>query len=178
MSGGGDTRFRKGQSGNPNGRPRKATPAASAFDVVIDQVITVTQNGVEREFTVDEALQLQTYQAALKGQRLAVRAVLRMIEQREKALAKRSPPPRKPRPIEIEHATDNAEAAMGILGISNLHDRPSSVDYQPPTKLQTWATQAALSRPGRRRYTDKQVEEIKTSTVAPELLKWPRGVGG
>jgi hypothetical protein len=46
----------------------------------------VTQGGVERELTVDEALELQTYQAALKGSRMAIRTVLKMIEKREVAI--------------------------------------------------------------------------------------------
>jgi hypothetical protein len=62
MSRGGDTRFSKGQSGNPSGRPKKRRPNVSAFDIVFDKTLTVTQGGVERELTVDEALQLQTYQ--------------------------------------------------------------------------------------------------------------------
>src|SRR3954466_6325932 len=80
-------RFQKGQSGNPAGRPKARRPHVSAFDVVFDRTLTVSQNGVERELTVDEALQLKTYQAALKGSRMAVRAVLKMIEKREEALA-------------------------------------------------------------------------------------------
>ena len=57
------TRFRKGQSGNPKGRPKKPRPSTrsgSAFDVIIDKTLSVTQGGVERELTVKEALQLQT----------------------------------------------------------------------------------------------------------------------
>ena len=75
-------RFQKGQSGNPAGRPKARRPHISAFDVIFDKKLTVSQNGIERELTIDEALQLQTYQAALKGSKMAVRAVLKMIEKR------------------------------------------------------------------------------------------------
>ncbi len=86
MSRGGDTRYPKGQSGNLRGRPRKAPPGAvSAFDVIIDQRITVTQNGVARELTVDEALQHETLTAAFKGKRQPTRTVLGWIETRDKA---------------------------------------------------------------------------------------------
>jgi hypothetical protein len=82
-------RFQKGQSGNPAGRPKKRRPHVSAFDVIFDKTLTVTQNGVERELTVDEALQLQTYQAALKGSKMAVRAILKMIEKASSHLPRR-----------------------------------------------------------------------------------------
>src|SRR3954465_6086543 len=84
-------RFEKGQSGNPAGRPKARRPHISAFDIIFDKTLTVTQNGVERELTIDEALQLQTYQAALKGSKMAVRAVLKMIEKRELALRATAP---------------------------------------------------------------------------------------
>lgn len=48
MSRGGDTRFRKSQSGNPAGRPKARRPHVSAFDIVFDKTLTVTQNGIER----------------------------------------------------------------------------------------------------------------------------------
>ena len=86
-------RFVKGQSGNPSGRPKARRPHISAFDIIFGKTLTVTQGGVEREISVDEALELQTYQAALKGNRPAVRAVLKMIEKREFAIRKESPMP-------------------------------------------------------------------------------------
>nr|WP_166179970.1 DUF5681 domain-containing protein [Altererythrobacter segetis] len=176
MSRGGHTRFSKGQSGNPKGRPKARRPHVSAFDIIFDKTLTVTQGGVERELTIDEALQLQTYQAALKGSRMAIRQVLKMIEKREAALAKLNPPKSRALTMEVEHDADNADEAMRILGIATLDKTEDSGGYwSTHLRLATWATQAALSRPGRRRLTEKDVEDIKRLTCSPERLKWPRG---
>ena len=84
------TRFRKGQSGNPKGRPRAGkAKTSSAFDIVIDRTLTVTRGGVPREVTVEEALQHQTYRDAIAGNRPARREILKMIAKREQALAAR-----------------------------------------------------------------------------------------
>jgi hypothetical protein len=85
----GDTRFRKGQSGNPAGRPKKRRPNISAFEIIFEKTLKVTKGEVERQLTVHEALELQTYQAALAGNRQAERKILKMIAKREAALAKR-----------------------------------------------------------------------------------------
>jgi hypothetical protein len=139
--------------------------------------LTVTQNGVERELTIDEALQLQTYQAALKGSKLAIRAVLKMIEKRETALAKNAPASHQPIKRLIEHDTRNADEAMLLLGIT-VRD-PSWTDgecqYGVRMKLANWAAQAGISRPGRRKLSQKQVDSVKWDTLDPDKLKWPRG---
>lgn len=173
-------RFQKGQSGNPAGRPRKRRPNVSAFDIIFDKTLTVTQNGVERELTVDEALQLQTYQAALKGSRMAVRQVLKMIEKREAALNKAAPaPPARPMKFRVEHEPRNADEAMLLLGVS-VRD-PNWFEecrYGVRMKLATWAAQAAISRPGRKKLTQKEMEDVKRVTLEPEKLKWPRRSDG
>src|SRR5918993_1279412 len=106
-------RFQKGQSGNPAGRPKKRRPHVSAFDIVFDKRLSVIQNGEERELTVDEALQFKTYLAALKGSKMAVRAVLNMIEKREAALAARTPAPEPPKrnPYVLIYDSDSADEA-------------------------------------------------------------------
>jgi hypothetical protein len=170
-------RFQKGQSGNPAGRPKARRPHVSAFDIIFDKTLTVTQNGVERELTVDEALQLQTYQAALKGSKTAVRAVLKMIEKRELALRAAAPRPlSKPEPIKVEYDTGSADEAMLLLGILQEQEPPRGWGNHPPKlKIDTWAAQAAISRPGRSRMSDKDIEDSKFMTIAPEKLRWPRG---
>ena len=70
-------------------RPEKPS-TGSAFDIVIDKTLTVTQGGVPREVTVEEALQHRTYQDAVAGNRSARREVLKMIEQAARDRADRS----------------------------------------------------------------------------------------
>ena len=172
-------RFQKGASGNPAGRPKARRPHISAFGIIFDKTLTVTQNGVKRELTVDEALQLQTYQAALKGSRMAMRAVLKMIEKREAALAKRNPAPN-PFPMTWRSEFDprNADDAMLALGIT-VRDPgwTGPCKYGTRMKVSTWAAQAGISRPGRKRLSERQISEIKREALEPDKLKWPRSRG-
>lgn len=169
-------RWEKGQSGNPSGRPRKRRPHVSAFDIIFDKSLTVSQNGVERELTVDEVLQLKTYQAALKGSKMAVRAVLKMIEKREAALAKLALPPR-PAPLQWRWEGDprNADDAMLLLGITVRDPSWTECEYGVRMKLADWAAQAGISRPGRSKLDAKAVDNVRRDTLNPEKLKWPKG---
>ena len=170
-------RFQKGESGNPAGRPKKRRPHVSAFDIIFDKTIAVAQNGVERELAVDEALRIQTYQAALKGSRMAVRAVLKMIEKREEFLAKRNSQPSRSMTWRFEHDPRNADDAMLLLGITTLDSSwTTPCSYGIRMKLETWAAQAGISRPGRKPLTDKHVGEIRRVALEPHKLKWPRNV--
>ena len=175
------SQFRKGQSGNPKGRPRsRKAPATSAFDIVIDKTLTVTQGGLPREVTLEEALQHRTYQDAVAGKSSAVREILKMIAKREKYFAAQQSrrPPRIERRIE-PHDPENAEAAMLILDIAD-HDPAgqASADVGVPLLLEPWAVQAALSRRrGGQGLTDRVVSEIRRCTRTPDMLRWPRGTG-
>src|SRR5215217_9646158 len=156
-------RFRKGESGNPKGRPKSGpSRSSSAFGIVIDRTLTVTQNGAPREVTVEEALQHRTYQDAIAGNRAARREVLKMIAKREKWLAAKAPKQHLGAKLLFESKDpDNANEALILLGIAE----PDTRDYGPNDKyerllLPRWAVQAALSRPGRRRLSSREVSEI------------------
>ena len=171
-------RFQKGRSGNPAGRPKMRRPHVSAFDIVFDKTLSVTQNGIERELTIDEALQHKTYQAALKGSKMAVRAVLKMIEKREVAIAAQAAKisrPTNPEPPKVVHNTNSADEAMRILGVASIYSDGSGCWWDGRPKLETWAAQAALSRPGRRELTERDVDTIERLTMEADKLKWPRG---
>lgn len=66
-----------------------------------------------------KALQLQTYQAALKGRRMAIRKVLRMIEKREKVLAQ-ARPAKSPVVVKLRYSSDSANEALHLLGIADV----------------------------------------------------------
>ena len=166
-------RFTKGRSGNPSGRPkRKAEPAASAFDIIIDKKLTITQGGSTREVSVDEALQHKIYQDAIAGNKPARRAVMKMIEKRERAREASEPPRTGVTVLQIEPVDpNNANEALIILGIAQAIKESGEVRL----KLLPWAVQAALSRRRGRPITSKDIGEAKLRTLDPQEVKWPQG---
>jgi hypothetical protein len=176
------SRFRKGQSGNPKGRPKsvRQMPQPSVFDVLVDKTLTLTRGGGPQDVSIDEALQHRTYQEAITGNRTARRDVLKMIAKREQALAKKAPRPLMVVSQVFEEDPDNANAALLLLGIASEDPR----EYGPKDTyhrllLEPWAVQAALRRRrGGARLIDKEVGEIRRCTRDPDSLKWPRGTRG
>jgi hypothetical protein len=173
--------FQKGHSGNPKGRPRKqrALPDAirSAFEIVLQKRVTVTQAGIEQELSVKEALQRRTYQDALAGNRAARREVLKMIAKREQAMADRGLRTQRTMPsVTSRKSPDprNADAAMCLLGIAAPNK--SREEHDPDAiLLEPWAVQAALRRRrGGKALTMEDIGDIERCTRAPETLRWPR----
>lgn len=171
-------RFEKGQSGNLNGRPRKVNgKEASAFDIVVNKTLTVIQNGVPRDLTVEEALQHRTYEDAIGGSRMAEREVLKMITKREKARAATADGPRLEVISRIEpEDPDNADAALQILGIANRNEQLLGwKNDREWLLLELWAVQAALSRRrGGESLGEKDINEIRRCSRDDEKLRWPR----
>ena len=174
-------RFQKGHSGNPKGRPRKqrALPDAirSAFEIVLEKRVTVTQAGIDQELSVEEALQLRIYQDAWAGKRAARREVLKMIAKREQAMEGRGLRSQRTMPSvarKISPDPRNADAAMCLLGIAAPNK--SREEYDPDAiLLEPWAVQAALRRRrGSKALTLEDIGDIERCTRAPETLRWPR----
>ena len=168
MSSPDSTRFQKGKSGNPKGRPRKKPPVTSAFDIIIERTFSVTQNGKERELTVDELLQQKTYEAALKGNRPARREIIKMILKREKIRAARRPHESGKFRIELKDP-HNINDALLLLGIASIRDgwSPRRHHY-----LEPWAVRAALSRRSVKNLTPADLQDIKFHTRDASSIDW------
>jgi hypothetical protein len=170
------SRFVKGRSGNPGGRPRKQPVAPpSAFDIIMDRTIEVNQDGRSRELTVEEGLQLKTYQAALAGSKPARREILKMIAKREQWRAKRKPP-RTAIKFVSERDPRNADAAMLLLGITARTPNWGDEDPYERYLLEPWAVKEALRRMKAGRITRRDLDECRRCVRDPGSIDWPDGV--
>jgi Family of unknown function (DUF5681) len=170
--------FPKGHSGNRNGRPKgPRVPKASAFEVLIDKTVTITDGGGTREIPVEEALQKRTFQDALEGKGMAVRTVIKWIIKREAWRAKHAPKAQ-PTPFPISFDPENADAALVLLGIAAPDPARADVsDERAHLLFEPWAVQAALDRRrGRRRLTERELKSVRRSTRDPDTVSWPQGL--
>jgi hypothetical protein len=71
-----DTRFVKGQSGNPQGRPKGSQKAATILDKACRERIRVTTNGRIRHLSKFEAAMLQLMNKAASGDLRAMQQLL------------------------------------------------------------------------------------------------------
>jgi len=175
-------RFRKGQSGNPSGRPKgsRATSkcrddqTGSAFDIVLERRLNVTRNGIPRELTVEEALIWKTYQDALAGKRSAQREVMKMILKREREIAKTRPAPSAPFSliVDISVPPKNADRALRLLEI--ISPDPDARGFAGNGLLADWAVAAALSRRrGAKRLDTRAINNIRGCTHHPNRIRVP-----
>src|SRR5687768_6355226 len=73
------TRFKKGQSGNPAGRPRKNRDLRKLVEAELDQVIGITENGRRVRLTKREVIVKKLVNDAALGDPKAVQALIRLI---------------------------------------------------------------------------------------------------
>jgi len=160
------TRFRKGASGNPRGRPRNRHKGIP-YDTVLGQVVTIREDGRERRVTAAEAFLLHLTRKGLQGDSVAARASLSAIET---ARASRGPVDR----IEI------LRIVFTGFGIgSSLHTLGLGVKTDPLDSdkvrcwLKPWIVEAALARIAPQQLSVEEQREVWGATFTPNKVRWP-----
>lgn len=85
------SRFKKGVSGNPKGRPRGKRNAATELARALNQKIPVVENGRRRMITKREAMITQMVNQSVRGEPRARKQVLDLIALTEQSIEITSP---------------------------------------------------------------------------------------
>ena len=169
-----NTRFRKGRSGNPKGRPpgRKKTPP---FEAVLGQMVTVREDGVERSVTAAEAFALYLTKQGLDGNNAAARQAADAIGDARAKRRKFSPQDRRKLVIEFVSppsflSRGTVNTALVPLRMARKLDRNRNTDRMA---LEPWIVEVALDRLGDRRPTLLEQQRVLGATRTPKKVRWP-----
>lgn len=72
--------FRKGQSGNPRGRPKRSRTISTLLREALEKPIRVTENGEQRQISTKEAFVGKLIAGAIRGSQRDTRDLLRLLE--------------------------------------------------------------------------------------------------
>jgi hypothetical protein len=161
------SRFQKGQSGNPRGRPR-GSKRSPPYETVLGQMVTVREDGRERRLTAAEAFLLHTTKRGLEGDSAAARAAMAAIED---ARARHSDPDDLVKVIVYKCvAPGSVNCALEPLRMATKLDR-----YRDTTRmlLEPWLVEAALARLGAQRLNHEQQDTVVRATRLPHKVQWP-----
>jgi hypothetical protein len=160
------TRFQKGQSGNPRGRPRNKRRAIP-YDALLGQMVTIREDGRERRVTAAEAFLLHLTKRGLEGDSAAARASLAAIEE-ARAVSRRDDPI-----ISIvSHLVSPGSVgrALDALGMAVKLNKNCDRAYY---RLKPWIVQAALCRMSEPSLTAEEQKTVVDATHSPEKVEWP-----
>ena len=160
------TRFTKGRSGNPSGRPRGRHRQAP-YESVLGQMVKIREGGAERHVTAAEAFLLHLTKRGLEGDDAAARASLAVIEEaRERQRAGQS---LISTIVLVSVAPGSVTSALEPLRMAKKLDPDRETARMA---LEPWLVEAALGRLGRTLSPAEQ-RTIINATRTPHKVKWP-----
>jgi hypothetical protein len=79
------TRFQKGQSGNPKGRPRGSRNLSTIIERTLNEKVTIKENGRQRSITKREAAVKQLANKSASGDLKSIQVLFNFLVPREKS---------------------------------------------------------------------------------------------
>jgi len=162
------TQFRKGQSGNPRGRP-KNRHREIPYNAILGRMITIREEGKERRVTVAEAFLLQLVQKGLAGDSAAARASLDAMEAASAAKKERNGSEIKQ--IIFSSISSGVDTILELLGIAKL--KYPADEERVRWELNPWIVEAALQRLGDKQLSEAEQREVWNATRTPNKVNWP-----
>lgn len=160
-------RFKKGQSGNPMGRPKNRHKSIP-YDAVLGQMVTIREDGRERRVTAAEAFLLQLTQKGLAGDSAAARDSLDAIEN---ARSERGDDRHGIDTIILSAISSGADAILETLGLAKM--KYPADEKRVRWELNPWIVEVALERHGKGRLTAAEQREVWDATRTPSKVRWP-----
>jgi hypothetical protein len=162
------TRFQKGRSGNPKGRP-KGRQNRPPYESVLGQLVTIKEDGVERRVTAAEAFLLYMTKRGLDGDGAAARSAMAAIEEARSARAANGSGDIPALVVQLV-SPGSVNSALGPLRMASKLDR-----YRPTARmaLEPWLVQKALSLFGDRRLSREEQAKVVRAVRAPNKVRWP-----
>ena len=161
------TRFRKGMSGNPRGRP-KGRHRHAPYEAVLGQTVTIREEGIERKVTAAEAFLLQLAKRGLEGDLSAARKTMTAIEASKSKEMDEALQLSELTIIRFTPGTLNR--ALELLRMGKTLDQ-----YRETARmaLEPWLVEAALERLGDDRLTREAQRTVLKATRTPWKVNWP-----
>lgn len=157
-----NTRFPKGKSGNPAGRPRGRQRQAP-YEDVLGQIVTIREGESTRRVSADKAFLLQLGKRGIEGGGAPAREALELIEEAKNEQRGQG-------------ITAYILVAVGrVTSTLQMLEMAIKLDWLRKTArwaLEPWLVEAALARLSRPLTADEQRVVLK-ATRTPKNVRWP-----